>query len=436
MSLGLNPQCKERLVEKIAELLPKVIVKNRMFLDHKSAFVFLPAEPILPERGPIKDKLNRYIGEAPVLIFLYGKLYQELSENQKYDLDTPTIKLIELDEYNDPLSVARRLVNEFESLPWEYTLSIKIENDFSELFKKAIKEYALSDEIRLIAPYDGFIEEFPLHSEIKPVKLYANYSALLSTFKHSVSEWEKKSSYLQIKVSGFIGMYLYSAALGDAVDVLKAFCGLGLALRLFKVNLSYQSTSQKAKFIVHRQIDNSWVIEQVHELEMSASQTFCDLTLHDLEGQLDSEDKRIDWMKKWLGLIKLVFSNKVKSKKIMLGSQWLFDSYSGRNELLSFIQMTVVLEILLGEKAVSDIIGLGELLRNRCAYLISKSHDQRLKNLDLFKKIYEIRSKIVHKGKNRLSLEERGLSLNLQWMCRRTIQEEVELLKIDLKEDE
>ena len=433
MSLGLDPKCKERLVEKIAELLPQVNVQNRMFLDRKSAVVLLLAESTLPERGPIKDKLSQYIGEAPFFEFLYGLLSQELSEKQEYDSDTPTIKLTEIEDYNDPLSVARRLVEDFESLPWEYTLSIKMENDFGELFKKAINEYAMSDKIKLIAPYDRFTEEFSLQSGIKARDRLLGGLGLLSGL--TTPEWEKESSYLQIKVSGFIGKYSYSAALDDAVALLKAFCGIGLALRLFKVHYTHRTIPSKAKFYVHRQIEKSWVIEQTYELEMSVSEIFCDLALHDLEERLDSEDKKTGWMKHQLDLIKLVFSNQVKSERIILGGQWLFDSYSGRNELLSFIQMTVVLEILLGEKSISDLMGLGELLRNRCAYLISKSHKQRLDILNTFKKIYDIRSKIVHRGKNRLSWEERALFSSLQWMCRRVIQEEVELLKKDIKED-
>lgn len=127
-----------------------------------------------------------------------------------------------------------------------------------------------------------------------------------------------------------------------------------------------------------------------------------------------------------------VFHNQDKSQKIILASQWLFDSYSGRNELLSFVQTVVVMEILLGEKAVSDLLGLGELLRNRCAYLVSKSHKQREEILSEFKEIYDLRSRIVHRGKAKLTLNEKSLFSKLQWMCRRVIQEEVNLLKQDL----
>jgi hypothetical protein len=117
-----------------------------------------------------------------------------------------------------------------------------------------------------------------------------------------------------------------------------------------------------------------------------------------------------------------------EAEKLRLAGKWLFDSYCGNNELLSFIQTTVSLEILLGEKSVSDLMGLGELLRNRCAYLIGNTHSQREEILDDFKKIYDIRSKIVHRGKSQLSRHERGLFHKLQWMTNRVIQEEIELI--------
>jgi hypothetical protein len=87
------------------------------------------------------------------------------------------------------------------------------------------------------------------------------------------------------------------------------------------------------------------------------------------------------------------------------------------------------MEILLGDKAASDLMGLGELLRNRCAYLISRSHDEREKILEDFKGIYAVRSHIVHAGKKKLNAKERELFVELQWMCRRVIQEEVKLLQ-------
>jgi hypothetical protein len=89
----------------------------------------------------------------------------------------------------------------------------------------------------------------------------------------------------------------------------------------------------------------------------------------------------------------------------------------------------VVLEILLGDKAASDEIGLGRLLGNRCAYLIGKTQEERATILSDFKQIYDVRSDIVHEGKSRLTHDELMLFNKLQWFCHRVIQKEIELLK-------
>jgi hypothetical protein len=86
-------------------------------------------------------------------------------------------------------------------------------------------------------------------------------------------------------------------------------------------------------------------------------------------------------------------------------------------------------------KATSDILGLNELLRNRCAYLLGKSQEERAEIHETFGRIYDIRSQIVHRGKHRLTADERWLMHRLRWLCRRVIQKEVDLLRANKKEE-
>lgn len=402
-----------------------------MFIDRKSAIWLMLAEAILPERGPTRDNLAQYIGETPVFEFVYEVLAKELHENQKYDSETPSSQLVEISEYKDPEATANRLVDLFVTLPWEYTLSIKFENEFSELFSESIKQYELTDSLRIVTPNDEFIKAFPLKSGIEARDRSVSGLGLLSILQDPT--WDENASYLQIETSGFIGHYGDTTPLDDSISVLKQFCGLGIALRLFEINYTYKTSPVKSKFYIHQKVANKWIIEKSQDLESSVSETFSDLVINSLNGQLDTNDKKLGWVKSRLNSFKNVFSNQSKAQKVLLGSQWLFDSYCGKNELLSFVQTTVVLEILLGEKTVSDLMGLGELLRNRCAYLIGSSHDERKEILSDFKVIYDVRSKIVHRGKSRLTNHERTLFSKLQWMCRRVIQEEVKLLEKDIK---
>lgn len=435
MSLGLHQNCRQQLILKIAEHLPQVRVQNRMFLERKSAVMLFLAESTLPQTGAIKNQLDEYIGEMPLFDFIYETLSRELYETQEYDSKSPSLPLTEVHGYENPTAVAERLVDEFNSLPWSYSLSIKCDNDFGQLFAQTIKNYQLGDSARLITPDDAHVAAYPLTSgiEARDRSLSSGLSLLSIPTPQS---WDRSSTYLQVNASGFIGKYGETAALESVVSFLKAFCGIGVALRLLKVNFTYRSAPTKAKFFIHRSIGNGWQIEGTHELDGSLSDTFHDLIFHSLEGKLDTDSSKTLWMTGRLNEISCVFQNNSKARKIRLASQWLFDSYGGKNELLSFVQTTVVMEILLGEKAISDLMGLGELLRNRCAYLIGKSHKQREEVMNDFQAIYDVRSKIVHRGKTRLNLHERTLFSKLQWMCRRVIEEEVELLVKDSKQNE
>jgi hypothetical protein len=436
MSLGLNRKCRQRLIEKITELLPKVNVQKRMFIDKKSSEILMLPESILPQQGPIHEQLKQYISETPIYDFVYETLSRELLEYQQYDSKSVTLSLTKIAGYNEPNVIAERLINDFDSLPWEYCLSIKLENDFGELFEKSIKSFSICDSIKLIVPDDNFCKEFPLRSGIEARDQSLSPGTWLTGLTGlsglSPAEWDQSSTYFQVRVTGFIGKYGETTPLMEAISLLKSFLGVGIAIRLFKFNYTYRSTPTKANFLIHRRFADEWVIEGLHDLETSFSDTFHDLVFHDLGGYLKSEPEKVNWMDARIREINSVFTHKEKAQKIIRASQWLFDSYCGKNELLSFVQTTVVLEILLGEKAISDVMGLSELLRNRCAYLISKSHKQREDILNNFRKIYDVRSNIVHRGKDKLNIDERSLFYNLQWMCRRVIQKEIELLQNDI----
>ena len=52
--------------------------------------------------------------------------------------------------------------------------------------------------------------------------------------------------------------------------------------------------------------------------------------------------------------MKAVFSAGTPAEPILLASEWLLDSYTGRDDRLNYVQSIVVLEVLLGNKAFSD----------------------------------------------------------------------------------
>jgi len=115
----------------------------------------------------------------------------------------------------------------------------------------------------------------------------------------------------------------------------------------------------------------------------------------------------------------------------MRAAQWLFDSYANKSSLLAFVQAAVSLEILLGEHSMSDIVGVGALLSNRCAYLIGDSSQEREVIMRDFARIYDTRSKIVHRGKSRLSHADQDDLYRLRQLCERVILKEAKLVRAD-----
>ena len=154
----------------------------------------------------------------------------------------------------------------------------------------------------------------------------------------------------------------------------------------------------------------------------------CCTSLLNPRGELVNDEEKSTWVAYRLKYINDVFTHTPQAINIIRSAQWYFDSYCGDDELLSYIQATVALEILLGDKKISKKTGLSELLGNRCAYLISKSNKERESILNDFRAIYEIRSQIVHNGMNRLNIKERIFLDKLHKLCRRTINKEIELL--------
>ena len=130
MGIGLHQSCLRSLSNKIAEQLPKINVQNRMFLEGWSTTHLRQVDSTLPQTGKIKEKLKQYVSERPVSDFVYETLSKELHQGQAYDAESAEISLTQLEEYTDPKAVAERLARDFESLPWEYSLSVKLDNEF------------------------------------------------------------------------------------------------------------------------------------------------------------------------------------------------------------------------------------------------------------------------------------------------------------------
>jgi hypothetical protein len=397
-----------------------------MFIDYASTAKLDTADTTIPTSGPVRDQLTDYVNETPVSTFIVDQLRSELLQLNQYQQNKASVSLTEIGGYEDPKQVAKRLVDQISSLPWQYKLTVRLPQQLMPLLPLGENAVELSDEIKLVRADDNFQSLYPLET-LNLTSLGLLGLGGLGGGPYRSSSWEPSAEYLQITATGFIGPYGGSIPAWRAESILRAFCGLGIALRLFKVTRKYTFSGPfapqqpSAHFIVHRQhSDQSWRFEGKLNLSDERSRA-----LDTLEKNPELEP----YTNFIFSQLRAVFSGEPKAEPIIIASEWFFDSYTGHDELLSYVQAMVVLEILLGDKATSKEIGLRRLLSNRCAYLIGKTQEERAVILSDFDQIYTVRSNIVHQGKSRLTHDELMLFHKLQWFCHRVIYKEIELLK-------
>lgn len=433
MALGLDQRCIKRLREALSDDLRKIKIDNDTFVNYLSTASLYRTSDILPASGNISKKINEYIGEIPLPEFVIHSITRDLQDRYKFDGNKKEVSLSSYSGYEDLRACADRMVADFESLPWNYTFSIELDNLFSRHIKKEQIEFSLTPNIRIITPGQSYDTDFPLKSdiELRNTDLFGGFGFLTI---HRERNWNKEAAYIQIESQGFIGVYGVTPPIEDVIACLKSFLGLSMAVRLIKINkiprfigLTMYSNVPNIYLIIHRKNNVSEIL-RTHRLPDEISEAISQLDIDDMDGKVTSELYG-SWILSKLQRVSLVFNNLKKAERLFLAGQWLFDSYIGKNNLLSFVQTMVAMEILLGESSKSDIIGIGELLRNRCAYLIGSSYDEREAIINDFNKIYDIRSKIIHRGKSKLNADELILFDKLRWMCRRVIAEEIDLLK-------
>jgi hypothetical protein len=419
--IQLHPNCRARLIETIADAIPSIVVTYGKFISYSSVTKLVTADNVIPTRGTVRNQLTTYINETPVSTFVLDLLQSELLQFNQFQQGKPSMNLTNIVGYEDPRQVAEKLVDQISSLPWQYKLTIRLPQQLVPLLPSGENSIVLNDQIELVRASDIFQKLYPLETD----RASTPTSGLFGLGRPS---WEPSAEYMQITANGFIGPYGGSIPAWRAESILRAFCGLGFALRLFKVTRKYPLFEPRpsSHFIKHRQLsDQSWRCEGQQNLRDDRSRALDSLEREQFEQDFDIKG----FTNYTLSQMRAVFSSGSKADPIVLASEWLFDSYTGNDQLLSYVQAMVVLEILLGDKAASAEIGLGRLLSNRCAYLISKNQEERTKFLRDFDQIYDVRSDIVHRGKSRLAQNELDLFYKLQWFCHRVIQEEIKLLK-------
>lgn len=423
MPIDLHPSCIDRLRERLPQALSSITIMANRYVDYNSTSALTNIESVLPDHGNGRDQLERAIGWAPFSTFVIDRIHRTLA-GQPFESQAQT-KLNELPLEQPIEELSARFVDEFLTLPWEYAFLYRIPNEAVEMLLPNGR-----DEFQL-APGLAFVRWTPGQQELFELPHEDEADFALGFFGRPKPA--EGGAYLQNIQFGYVPEFGSSPAAEEAERILRATCGLGLAFKVWERGwrsaLGGVFGPIQAHVHVWRRTSTGWADHNHRALPTELGEAISTLRVSEKLGEF-GPDVTTEWAAKQFGRAHVLYESD-EGRAIARACRWLFDSYVGSNELLSFVQATVSAEILLGDKAVSDITGLTELLANRCAYLVGESRAQRNEVLADFRDIYRTRSRIVHRGLDGLDPDDEDRLRRLRWLCNRVIQKELDLLLKD-----
>jgi Apea-like HEPN len=412
MSIELHKGCADRLRDLMAKALRETALTHNIFVEMPSSETAEALDKVLPH--DVQRLLESYIGDAPIVTFLQTMVRRDLRDKVQFDQNPAEVPLSNFVE-GDMSDVAARYLEELRALPNTCMFTFPLPKSLCDVFDK---DTSLSDNVSVRFGGEPFNNEFQLD--------YGNSlsNALMGGFSAS----DKTTCFLQIRIDGFIDQYGLSTTLHNAQSLLRAVFGLGIAHRIWRIRYKWTPEPPTSSCYCHTWAGGIWRKDDKFLLDRTLASAIDKLEPDNLGGSLKTAADFHEWTKLGLKRMSPVLAASNRNKLLLRGAQWFFDSLSGDDMILSFIRAAVVAEILLGEDAKTNEVGLTSLLSNRCAYFISQNQSERETILKDFKDIYDVRSKIVHTGFDRLTKRERDMLDKLQWMCARIIQKESDML--------
>lgn len=418
MPLDLDGKLRAHLTRTLAGALEHAEVVGDFYILPWSMRDLRTAKTI-SDRGHLADRLRDLVDETPFVTFAVQELangFRRLNrEAQKVDRRP----LIAYEGYADTMGVAAGIVDAFNSLPWNYTVIVKLPSSLNQFVIKSGAKIDLSKIHHVVLAKD--LEEF---AKGKPN--YGLVDLMMNTPRRE--PWSETASYLMIDVEGYIADSTSEPML-KARDDVAAFMGLGLAFGLFIDEYtifpdpSFESGATHYETFV--QTDDTWAELEAFEIAENHRRRLEDLKCVPSPREGESNN---DWLLRELGRIGTAMRS-ADGGRVRLAARWLFESYCSTDVLQQYVQTSVAVEILLGDEKKNDKVGLTALLANRCAYLIGKTPKARAQILNLFEELYDLRSRILHRGHNRLSRREVNQLDHLRTICMAVIREEHLLLE-------
>lgn len=411
MPISLTESQKKKILGQIRQTLPSVEIQENYRISCPKGEVFPDIDDSISIDTKYKNELITMIGDNPIERFFSTWIYDEFWERDVGDIDSQ--KLSELTDIPSFEHIANEMLSEFLKLPHSYKLIFPLPSRFKKLINDTTSEVELGPHITAF--------KWPPEGDSRFNEVYLHEAELTSS-TFMMPEPKKKALpeiALQIDMSGYFDMRNSLNSAHDFISIVRSLMGLFYATNLIRY---FDNSNKEGSSLAFRYRKEAFGFD-FDGVNVVSGSFF--RALANCYATSRSDNERL--YKYSIDRIRAVMKS-TKAGKISLAARWIFDSLTGDNELLSFVQATICLEILLGDQKHADQLSIGDILSNRCAYMIGRNDIERESILKDFKSIYSVRSEIVHRGKPRLSTEDRKQFSKLMGYASRVIVKEIDLL--------
>ncbi len=402
MTIKLTAAAETELVMKIAEGLQNVVVNrdNLFTTDFKWASA-LQAD--LPDDA--RAKLDRYIGERGLATLIIREIERDRHSGTVIEPVPNGQRLTSMPLLSNPIEYARRIVSKLKILPIRYRVTIPLSTFFCAPIYMAAEEVIKLPQNIIIAKSGSLPDPLPISS---PIPYYDRmlFNDWMRGGKED-REIESERLYLSLPMLGYANPGQGTTVARNAEDFMRAFYGAGIAIGMLA--FGWEGADDKRSYIMihHEETRELYDTERIEdELRASYYQTstkaFSEKHARELPDAIGRAIRRIG----------TIFQGDVDSNRLFSACIWFQKAKVNNRPLDAVLQATIAIEVLLGDRKAAEGVGLTNLLSSRCAYLLGRSTNHRQKIEGDFRKVYELRSQIVHEGRHVTKIEDRP-TLNL-----------------------
>lgn len=412
--MKLDPRFKKILAEKLEGVLAGITVYGGI-LGYQDTDTIDGIDRSFAS-GDVAS-LKEYISENPFADFLDDYLRKKVSAEGFLYADGCALSAI--NGFSDLAALSGEIIDAIEAVPHTYAFSIPLPQTLNSQFQSS-GLWELSERIHI-----GKGEH--LHRAYDVPSLTNGKG---QNFGKGHAIMVVNNAHLVVRGTGYVLGREMSHPYHRALEDIRAMFGLMLALGLVRLNYLPATSDNEMWITLNRQVGGVFRYEGTFRLDSAWSHVLSRLVFPPTNPAVPPQ-----WayaVGRHLTTLEYILASEKHGRRLKLAAQWFFDSYAGDNQLLQYVQAMVALEILVGgTKDENADVGIGKLMRNRIAYLIGRSIEEREQIMKTFDAIYAVRSNIVHAGYSRLTGEQLDQLVVLQEYVARVIAAEAKLITPD-----